>query len=249
MQLENAWIYGPVRSRRFGWDLGINLLPLNRKLCCFDCIYCQYGFTPHFLNDRYRFPSAAEIINSLESRLEVCTKNGMQLRHLTVAGNGEPTMHPDFLQIAEALAGWRKQNHPQMRLALLTAGYRCGDQRIRKAMELFDEPIVKFDSAVPHKWLAINRPRVPLSFQEFQTNLTLLSGLILQTMFIRDWNDSEEDIHIWREAIEKIKPQSVQIYTISRTPAETDLVPVDQKFLRRIESLSSTTGIPIQAFC
>lgn len=248
MQLESTLIYGPVLSRRFGLDLGINLLPLDRKLCCFDCIYCQYGLTPSFYNDRFHFPSASEIVTALQSRLTTLSKNGMHPKHATVAGNGEPTMHPHFVEIAKAIVNWRDRSQPQLKLALLTSGYKCGERKFGQAMQLFDEPVVKFDTAVPHKWLAINRPRVPMSFQEFKKNLALLPGVIFQTMFIRGWNDSAEDVKAWRDAVEKIKPRSIQIYTISRIPALPNLLPVDQDFLQRVASLSSTTGIPIETF-
>jgi len=45
LRLQPGIVYGPVRSRRLGRSLGINLLPPSAKLCSFDCIYCQYGRT------------------------------------------------------------------------------------------------------------------------------------------------------------------------------------------------------------
>ncbi|HBX88659.1 MAG TPA: radical SAM protein, partial [Marinilabiliaceae bacterium] len=39
--LFNETVFGPVVSRRLGRSLGINLLPVNRKLCSFDCLYCE----------------------------------------------------------------------------------------------------------------------------------------------------------------------------------------------------------------
>jgi wyosine [tRNA(Phe)-imidazoG37] synthetase (radical SAM superfamily) len=46
LPLKQCITYGPVPSRRLGRSLGINLSPAGRKLCSFDCQYCQYGFAP-----------------------------------------------------------------------------------------------------------------------------------------------------------------------------------------------------------
>lgn len=43
--LFDSTIFGPVKSRRYGNSLGINLLPDDHKFCNFDCIYCECGWT------------------------------------------------------------------------------------------------------------------------------------------------------------------------------------------------------------
>jgi wyosine [tRNA(Phe)-imidazoG37] synthetase (radical SAM superfamily) len=50
--LQTGIVYGPVRSRRFGRSLGINLSPCGRKLCSFDCVYCHYGATERRSEER-----------------------------------------------------------------------------------------------------------------------------------------------------------------------------------------------------
>ena len=244
MELEHSVVYGPVKSRRFGWDLGINLLPLDHKLCCFDCVYCQYGFTPGMKNDRYNFSSVGEINRAWENQVKICVARGIPIHHTTLSGNGEPTMHPRFADVVRGLTKWRDANRPEIKLALLTTGYRCSDSEIREAMDLLDERIVKLDSAVPEKWRSINRPILPLSFEEFKKSLCKITNLTLQTMFIQNWNDSEEDIKAWKTAIAEIQPMAVQIYTISRSPALANLKPVTQEFLQRLAEES----LVIEAF-
>ena len=248
VELESSIVYGPVRSRRFGWDLGINLLPRDHKLCCFDCVYCQYGFNSRIVNRRFQFPASGEILQAWKKKMERCAKDSLLINHTTLSGNGEPTMHPRFPQIVHDLVTWRDRFRPDMKLALLTTGYRAGNSAIRAAMDLLDEPILKFDCAIPHKWAAINRPLVPLSFQEFKQNLCKIRKLTIQTMFLQGWNDGKEDIQAWRQAIEEIEPVAVQIYTISRTPALAGLKPVEQTFLQNVAKQCSSSRVRIEAF-
>src|SRR5574341_1343278 len=124
MRLESKTVYGPVWSRRFGWDLGINLLPANRKLCTFDCVYCQYGFTPAFSNQIDGFPHLEQILEEWGEKLAYTAGLRVRIEHTTISGNGEPTMHPDFRRIVPELVRWRNKNAPRVKLAILSNGYR-----------------------------------------------------------------------------------------------------------------------------
>ena len=246
MKLENQIVYGPVQSRRFGWDFGINLLPSEQKICSYDCVYCQYGHTPAFRNSRFHFPSASDVIRAWDEKLRSAEARGLIIRHSTISGNGEPTMHPYFARIMEDLIAWRNANHPRMRLALLSTGYRAGNARIRNAMELVDELVVKFDAGNVAMWNRLDRPLVPLSFSRLIQNLKKFRKLILQCMFVKGWNDSKGEIRTWQQRIKEIRPKAVQIYTISRIPAISSLQAVDDDFLRQtaIET-QSIVGVPV----
>ena len=91
-------IFGPVHSRRLGLSLGINLMPADGKMCSFDCIYCECGFNAERRPASPR-PTAAQVAEALEARLQAMTAEGRLPDVLTFAGNGEPTMHPDFPDI------------------------------------------------------------------------------------------------------------------------------------------------------
>ena len=236
MQLEKSSVYGPIWSRRFGWDIGINLLPTDRKICSFNCVYCQYGFTGPLRNTHFAFPSAPDIIPALNQQILSCAKNGIQITHTTISGNGEPIMHPQFERFIPELISWRDKNFPFIKIALLSTGYRVKNSRIRAAMQMVDEPVVKFDTGDPGKWLKLNQPIVPFSFQEFVNDLKAFKRLILQTMFVKGWNDSADDLMLWRKCLKEIRPSSVQIYTIQRAPADPALTPVENEFLRKVSS-------------
>src|SRR5262245_5038782 len=104
VKLESKIIYGPIFTRRFGWDLGINLLPVTHRLCTFDCIYCQYG--PLSSAQKPDFPTVAEVIANLSTAWQSCVDTTSERLHMTIAGNGEPTMHPLFAEIAAKIKEW-----------------------------------------------------------------------------------------------------------------------------------------------
>src|SRR3989304_5237799 len=216
MQLEKGLVYGPVYSRRFRWDLGINLLPLDRKLCTFNCLYCQYGSTLPFRNDGFRFPSATQIILEWCRKLDQCEANGIAIRHTTISGNGEPTMHPRFSSILSRLVRWRDQNVPQIKLALLTNGYRIHDPAVREALCLVEEPILKLDSAVAEQLREINRPLFPFALQQYIQDLKKCRRFIIQTMFLKGYNDTADDLDRWRQTLREIKPKEAKNITVTR---------------------------------
>lgn len=248
MKLEQRSVYGPVWTRRFGWDLGINLLPLARKLCTFDCVYCQYGPTSGIFRTKL-LPESDIVVAEWELQVRACQTAGMPLTHTTVSGNGEPTMHPHFEQFAASLVRWRNLRVPDMKLAVLTNGYRLNDPKIREACLLFDEPIVKLDAAIPEKWRMINQPLTPFSVERLIATLKECRGVIIQTMFMKDLNDADSDIRAWREALAEIRPREVQIYTVTRTPAHPEVQPVtDLRLLAIAEEATKELNIPVRAY-
>ena len=96
--LFNEIVYGPVHSRRMGISLGINLLPHDGKLCSFDCIYCECGFNKYF-RTQTKLPDRENVYAALENRLQSLLEEGIKPDVITFAGNGEPTMHPQFDKI------------------------------------------------------------------------------------------------------------------------------------------------------
>lgn len=93
-------VFGPVKSRRLGRSLGVNLLPEDGKVCSFDCIYCECGFNDDF-RPKAKLPTRECVRTELEKRLSAMKAAGETLDALTFSGNGEPTSHPDFDRIAD----------------------------------------------------------------------------------------------------------------------------------------------------
>ena len=93
-------IFGPIHSRRLGLSLGVNLLPTQSKLCSFDCFYCEWGGNAEHPGAR-RFNSREDVRTMLGATLRQMVSEGTPPDVITFAGNGEPTMHPDFEAIID----------------------------------------------------------------------------------------------------------------------------------------------------
>lgn len=141
ISLQDKIFYGPVFSRRFGRSYGINLLPTQYKLCSFDCVYCEYGrrgyqdrSSTFFYDD---LPKAEEIIEEVEKAL----RKPRSVQSLTFLGNGEPTLHPDFYEIALEVRKLRDHFCPNAQLVLLSNASQLFNPEVVKAISLFDIPI------------------------------------------------------------------------------------------------------------
>lgn len=245
-------IFGPVSSRRLGVSLGINLLPVNTKWCSFDCIYCECGFnTAH--TGKPVLPSREDVKSQL---LEYLTKNQRSEKRLTTitfAGNGEPSLHPDFAKIINDTIDLRNHLAPGVKIAVLSNATRIHVPEVFEALRKVDENILKLDSAFENTIKLLNCPAGDFNLQNLIGHLKLFNGkLIIQTMFVKGEykgqtfdNSSEEEIKAWLKIILEIKPSKVMVYTIARDTAATGLSKVSANKLDYIASLLEKTGIPV----
>src|SRR5689334_20034519 len=139
MDLQTGIVYGPLQSRRFGRSLGINLAPAGRKTCNYNCSYCQYGWTD--FPSRGTFPSPGEVIEAVDAGLAT----NPDVDSITVAGNGEPTLHPAFAQIAEGLGRVRRHRAPGAKLTLLSNGSTLNRLDVVYSLSQFDSRCMKLD--------------------------------------------------------------------------------------------------------
>jgi wyosine [tRNA(Phe)-imidazoG37] synthetase (radical SAM superfamily) len=248
-------IFGPVKSRRLGVSLGINLLPVNRKVCNFNCIYCECGWTNNSDAKGEKLPSRRAVYEALEAKLAAMKEKGKSPDVITYAGNGEPTMHPDFPGIIDDSIKLRDKYFPDARIAVLSNATTISRPAIRQALLKVDQNILKLDSAFDETVRIHNQPNMNIRVDELIKNLQQFNGrLIIQTLFLRGTfngrkidNTTPEEIDAWLRAIEKIKPEEVMIYTISRdTPEGGDLKKVPIADLRHIATLVNNLGIKTQ---
>src|SRR6266508_3536472 len=156
MDLQTGLVYGPVRSRRLGRSLGVNLSPPGRKTCNFNCAYCQYGWTDFPV--RGTFPSPAEVIDAVDCALA----RDPDIDTITVAGNGEPTLHPAFAPIAEGLFHVRARRAPHAKLALLSNGSTLNRLDVVYSLARFDTRCMKLDAGDATTFRRVNAPPMPL---------------------------------------------------------------------------------------
>jgi wyosine [tRNA(Phe)-imidazoG37] synthetase (radical SAM superfamily) len=252
-------IFGPVRSRRLGLSLGVNLLPLASKLCNFDCIYCECGWNaggrgePGGDNTRSKFNSREEVRRLLGGRLREMAAAGECPDVITFAGNGGPTTHPDFEAIIGDTLALRDEICPSAKVSVLSNATMIGRESVRRALERVDNNILKLDSAFDDTVRLVNGPQGSYSVAETVANMKRFEGrLIVQTMFLRGTcngqtvdNTTEREVAAWLELVREIAPRQVMIYTIDRdTPVkELEKVPVEE--LRAIAARVEALGIPV----
>jgi wyosine [tRNA(Phe)-imidazoG37] synthetase (radical SAM superfamily) len=247
-------IFGPVRSRRLGISLGINLLPLDSKLCNFNCIYCECGWTDSKRETKAIFHTRERIAEELEKKLDEMSNSYDDLDVITYAGNGEPTMHPDFEMIVEDTIQIRDKYFPHVRIAVLSNATLIDREPVFRALRRIDENILKLDSAIPETIQLLNDPRGVYHIEEIIKNMKKFGGnLDIQTMFVRGRykgqlvdNTTEEEIVAWIEALHEIKPRQVMIYSIARDTPAPDLVKVNLYELEKIRQRLEKEGFQVQ---
>ena len=250
--LFDSIVFGPVRSRRLGVSLGINLLPINSKICSFDCIYCECGWTDR--KEKGRLPSREEVKEYLDKKLLEMKSKGDELDVITYAGNGEPTMHPDFAGIIDDSIVLRNKYFPSARIAVLSNSTMLGKPTVIAALRKVDQNILKLDSAFDSTIKLLNQPRVTFSAEELVKNLKSFEGnLIIQTLFLRGAHDgiivdntTELEVKNWVDLIKAINPKEVMVYTIARDTPAAGLEKVSLHDLKAIAARVEALGIPVQ---
>jgi wyosine [tRNA(Phe)-imidazoG37] synthetase (radical SAM superfamily) len=251
--LFDSIIFGPVWSRRLGESLGINLLPANQKVCNFNCIYCECGLTPK-MNSNSVFPSSQEVKELLTARLQEMKKDGDYLDSITFAGNGEPTLHPEFPKIMKDTLEIRNIIFPEARIAVLSNATQAGNKLIFDALMKADMNILKLDSAFEETLRYINCPRGKFSLSSVITSMKKFKGkLIIQTLFFRGIyngividNSTETEVVAWMNVIAELRPECVMIYSIARDTAVSGLNRVGVEELTAIADRIQNLGIAVQ---
>ena len=244
-------VYGPVHSRRMGVSLGVNLLPYDGKLCSFDCIYCECGFNKDF-RTKTHLPSRENVKAAMEDKLKSLQKEGVQLDVITFAGNGEPTMHPEFEDIIEDTVSLRNQWAPNAKISVLTNGMNVGKASVFTALKKIENPILKLDSAFDKTARLIDRPNSPSYSiaQQVELYKRFDGDFILQTMFLKGEfegtaldNTTEEEVSAWLRLVEELHPREVMIYTIDRETPAKRLEKASIETLRKIADRVGELGI------
>ena len=225
--LFDSIVYGPIRSRRLGVSLGMNLMPTTAKLCTFDCVYCECGWNQPVSHPV--LPTREQVREALASRLIALSSN--QLDVITFSGNGEPTLHPEFLGIIEDTCALRDRYCPQAKISVLSNSTQLGRADVVKALRMCDNRILKLDSAIDTTMRLIDKPvNENLTVEQVAEWLSLFEGdFTLQTCFLRGEyegqvidNTTPEELFAWYTMIERLRPKQVMIYVIDRaTPLQT----------------------------
>ena len=230
-------------------------MPTKKKICNFNCIYCECGWTRDIEIAVSRPPSREEVYNALDLKLSELKKKNHTPDVITYAGNGEPTLHPDFPGIIDDTLSLRNKYFPEARVAVLSNATTISNPLIKAALLKVDQNILKLDSAFESTIKLHNQPIVDINVEELINNFIGFEGkVIIQTLFLRGThngklidNTTQVEIDAWLKAIERIKPSEVMIYTISRdTPEGARLNKIPLTELKKIAALVESIGIKTQ---
>ena len=244
-------IFGPIKSRRLGVSLGVNLLPPTAKVCNFNCIYCECGW-----NTRDRKPplnSREEVAEALRAKLTEMAAAGECPDVITFAGNGEPTIHPQFEAIIDDTLALRDELCPSARVSVLSNATMLHRADVCRALARVDNNILKLDSAFDATARLMNGPQQPdYSVEKVAERIASFEGqAVVQTMFLRGEiegvtidNTTPEEVDAWLAMIERIRPRQVMIYTIDRATPAPNLHKVSREELQAIAARIEALGIP-----
>lgn len=249
-------IFGPIRSRRLGVSLGVNLSPRDGKVCSFDCLYCEAGFNAQG-SGTTGLPGREEVARLLEEKLMEMKAAGEPLDVITFSGNGEPTVNPAFPEIIDDTLSLRDKYFPDVKVSVLTNSTMLHSQRVVDALRKVDNCLLKLDSAIDETIRMLDRP----VGHEFTAAKVIgeLAGFgpsaVIQTMLTRGShngipvdNTTEAEIDALIDAYRRINPREVMIYSLDRPTPETNLRRVPRGELDRIaERIAADTGITVTA--
>ena len=249
-----APIFGPVHSRRLGVSLGVNLMPADGKLCSFDCVYCECGFNKPSHSGSKR-PSRVQVKTDLEKQLQKMVEEGRLPDVITFAGNGEPTLHPDFAGIIDDTIALRDRYCPQAKVSVLSNATMAFKPDVRDALLKVDNNILKLDTVDPDFIQLVDRPVGKFDVNKIIDDLAAFHGkVIVQTMFLKGKYqgrdvDNTGDYYVtpWLKALEKIKPEAVMVYTIDRETPAHELLKATPDELDAIVARIKALGIDASA--
>lgn len=246
-------VFGPIHSRRLGVSLGMNLLPTDGKLCSFNCIYCECGLNEE-RKTKSGLPTRKEVRIALEKKLKSMKEDGVEPDVITFAGNGEPTLHPEFAGIIDDTIATRDSLCPKAKIAVLSNSTTLHKDDVFEALCRVDENIMKLDSVLDSRIRQIDSPNLKsFNIDWLIEHLCRFDGnLIIQTMFLDGEKDgvsvnnmTGEEIEGWLAALKRIRPRQVMIYTIDRETPVKNLRKASKEQLDSIAEMARAEGFDV----
>ena len=246
-------IVGPIHSRRLGISLGVNLLPKDGKVCSFDCLYCECGWNADHRGGH--LPDADEVMRELETKLQTMHAAGEALDVITFAGNGEPTLHPDFPRVIERTLQLRDQYYPEVKVSVLSNATQIGKEAVRAALLRVDNNILKIDGAFDETVRLIDQPADSHYSvrQVIEWMKTFRGQLIVQTMFVRGEhngqrvdNTTPQEVAAWCDLMREVRPHQIMVYSLDRPTPEPLLTKVSKEEMTQLVAPLLAEGFNIQ---
>ncbi len=240
-------LYGPIRSRRFGISLGINLTPTPRQGCGTDCLYCKTAYAPSvpIVSRAHILPSAGLIVTNAARRIIEIQKAGEKIEGVTLSGTGDPTLHPNLLEISENLRDLKNKWFPKAKLNLLSPSEALVCPELRAVCAVFDRAVFTFDWGTAKTYETF-RPKATLDYKTLVDRFQPLDRWSAEATFVQGALDNSNDREVlaWIKKMEELRPKDAYILTMPGK-GKGGVKPVNTAKLEEIAAkLVEKTGIP-----
>lgn len=224
------YVFGPVASRRLGRSLGVDLVPL--KTCSYDCLYCQAGRTTCKTAIPAVYHPVEDVLRELEERLSTHRPDVV-----TFSGSGEPTLHAEIHRVISGIRSWT-----DTRVAVLTNGSLLALPEVRERLLEADLVMPTLCTVNEETFRRIHRPASGLRLDSIMEGMARFreafrGRMDLEIVLLRGINDSHEEVSGLREAVDRIRPDRIQLNTVVRPPSEPEAVALDRERLEEIRGL------------
>jgi wyosine [tRNA(Phe)-imidazoG37] synthetase (radical SAM superfamily) len=229
-------------------------MPFDFKICSFDCLYCQYGWTEYHTNMIEKFvemPSVEQVSAALEQALinyKEQQKNSGLIQYplyITFSGNGEPTLHQEFSQIVDSVIEVRNRISPSSKTAILSNSTTISNPTVRTALTKLDVRIMKLDAGNDNTFHSYNNPAKGIDLEDITEGLSALNDITIQTLFTGGKMGNYNDVNIsdWIKRLKRISPIKVQLYSLDRGYPSEDITPIEKDKLLKVKSLLDRENI------
>jgi len=225
----SSQIFGPVPSRRLGRSLGVDLVPF--KTCSYDCIYCQLGRTTCKTTERKEWIALEDVLDELKKKLS------SEPDYITLSGSGEPTL---FSRLAELID--RIKAMTRVPVAVLTNGSLLWQEDVRHQLMNADLIVPSLDAGDEGMFRLVNRPHEEISFEQMLNGLIDLRGEFrgqywLEVFVVGAYTAIPGELAKVAKCVDRIRPDRVQLNTVTRPPAEKYAIGVSSERLAELTSI------------
>jgi wyosine [tRNA(Phe)-imidazoG37] synthetase (radical SAM superfamily) len=268
--LENRFVYTVISPRARGLSVGVNMNP--DKHCNFDCLYCEVNRKEPTRESRLDVPvMMAELERTLESvrsgrlRERPCYRNAppelLELRHVTLSGDGEPTLCPNFVEAVETVVHLRARGRfPFFKLVLITNAGGFDRADVAQGLSLFtsrDEVWAKLEAGTQEYMNRVNHPDCPL--EKILANILFVARkrpVVIQSLFpsVNGEAPPASEIEAYVQRLRELKGAGaqiplVQIYSATRPTEHSECGHLPLRTLSHIaQRVREVSGLKAEVF-
>jgi wyosine [tRNA(Phe)-imidazoG37] synthetase (radical SAM superfamily) len=214
-----------------GRSLGVDLVP--RKICTYDCIYCQVGKTTEKTLLRKEYIPKDEVLEEVRTFL---SKRDSPVDHISLSGSGEPTLHSKIGSVIEGI-----KEMTSIPVAVLTNGSLLFLEEVREDLIPSDIVLPSLDAVSTDVFSRINRPSRGLTVEKMIDGLVefrkAYKGQIwLEILFCKGVNDSGSELLQMKKTADRIRPDLIHLNTVVRPPSDPSAISLGQKEMEEIRS-------------